>query len=93
MREFVIMLLVDACRLEEALAYAEMVKSFLGIALKTGGQIILSIYLIENIIIYTIVAIRSNSRVGDYNHEFFDVPIVNRKIGKECTAIILITFC
>ncbi|KAG5678715.1 hypothetical protein PVAND_008363 [Polypedilum vanderplanki] len=58
-----------------------MVKSFIGIDLKTGGQIILSIYLIENIIIYTIIAIRlNNSKVNDRHNEFILVPVVNTKI-------------
>jgi hypothetical protein len=60
-----------------------MVKSFLGVDLKTGGKIILAICLIENLIIYTIVAMRSNLKVNDYYNEFMEVPVVNAKIGRD----------
>lgn len=56
-------------------------KSFLGIDLKTGGYVILTIYLIENILIFLITAIRSNMTHDHSTDEYIILP-TNIKIGK-----------
>ena len=56
-------------------------KSFLGIDLKTGGYVILTIYLIENILIFLITAIRSNMKHEHSNDEYIVLP-TDIRIGK-----------
>ena len=56
-------------------------KSFLGIDLKTGGYVILTIYLIENILIFLITAIRSNMQHEHSNDEYIVLP-TDIRIGK-----------
>jgi hypothetical protein len=56
-------------------------KSFLGVDLKTGGYVILTIYLIENLLIFIITAIRSNMKHDPSKDEYIVLP-TDIKIGK-----------
>lgn len=59
-----------------------MMKTFLGIDLKTGGYVILGIHLVENILIFLITAVRSKMKYDHSADEYIVFPM-NVKIGNE----------
>lgn len=63
-----------------------MLKTFLGIDLKTGAKIILFIHLVENFVIFLVISIASTLKSKQHNqndnNDFIEIPLVNVKYGE-----------